>query len=150
MSTATPEQDQVGGEPELRRVIGHKLRFLFIVGDILGTGVYALTGGLYSRSPANVEDWNLNLGAKCTEPPTKSNPRGTQNLPRVYPDLDGVPDANEPIIGSFDPETGKFRAGNAATTHDDSLAPSGNVAPPPLGEDSWKWLYLEPLLDSQE
>ncbi|TNU73319.1 APC family permease [Miniimonas arenae] len=31
-------------EPELKRAIGPKLLLLFIVGDILGTGVYALTG----------------------------------------------------------------------------------------------------------
>jgi APA family basic amino acid/polyamine antiporter len=31
-------------EPELKRVMGRKLLLLFIVGDILGTGVYALTG----------------------------------------------------------------------------------------------------------
>ena len=37
---ATPE----GDGPELNRVIGPKLLLLFIVGDILGTGVYALTG----------------------------------------------------------------------------------------------------------
>ena len=36
--TATTEQ------PELKRVMGPKLLLLFIVGDILGTGVYALTG----------------------------------------------------------------------------------------------------------
>jgi amino acid transporter len=33
-------------EPELRRVMGTKLLLLFIVGDILGTGVYALTGSV--------------------------------------------------------------------------------------------------------
>lgn len=32
------------GEPGLKRVMGPKLLLLFIVGDILGTGVYALTG----------------------------------------------------------------------------------------------------------
>src|ERR1041384_4109486 len=31
-------------EPELNRVMGPRLLLLFIVGDILGTGVYALTG----------------------------------------------------------------------------------------------------------
>ncbi|NDZ93551.1 APC family permease [Streptomyces sp. SID6673] len=31
-------------QPELRRVLGWKLLLLFIIGDILGTGVYALTG----------------------------------------------------------------------------------------------------------
>ena len=121
------------------------------VGLILGTTTpcYAGYEGTQTRSPSNLEDWDFNLGAKCTEPPTKSNPRGTQNLPRVHPDLDGVPDAGEPIIGTFDAETGEFEPGEGASRQE-SLAPSGNVAPPPLGEDSWKWLYLEPLLDSQE
>ncbi len=36
--TSTPQ------EPELRRVMGPKLLLLFIVGDILGAGVYAVTG----------------------------------------------------------------------------------------------------------
>ena len=44
MSTVTPEQDHVTEEPELRRVMGSKLLLLFIVGDILGAGVYAVTG----------------------------------------------------------------------------------------------------------
>ena len=44
MSTATTEQDNVTHEPELRRVMGRKLLLLFIVGDILGAGVYAVTG----------------------------------------------------------------------------------------------------------
>ncbi|MGH3506304.1 MAG: APC family permease, partial [Nocardioidaceae bacterium] len=39
--TAVTEQRQ---EPGLKRVMGTKLLLLFIVGDILGTGVYALTG----------------------------------------------------------------------------------------------------------
>ncbi len=33
-----------GSQPELKRVMGPGLLLLFIVGDILGTGVYALTG----------------------------------------------------------------------------------------------------------
>ena len=41
MSTETTAP---GPETELRRVMGPKLLLLFIVGDILGTGVYALTG----------------------------------------------------------------------------------------------------------
>lgn len=38
--------DKEGGEQEteLKRVLGPKLLLLFIVGDILGTGIYALTG----------------------------------------------------------------------------------------------------------
>ena len=44
---ASPQQQSSGqqtAEPELKRVMGPKLLLLFIVGDILGTGVYALTG----------------------------------------------------------------------------------------------------------
>lgn len=33
-----------GGQPSLRRVMGPWLLLLFIVGDVLGTGIYALTG----------------------------------------------------------------------------------------------------------
>ncbi|WP_233551015.1 APC family permease [Amnibacterium setariae] len=44
--TATTETDRSTGEQptELKRAIGPKLLLLFIIGDILGTGVYALTG----------------------------------------------------------------------------------------------------------
>jgi hypothetical protein len=36
-------------EPELKRVMGPGLLLVFIVGDILGTGVYALTGDVAPR-----------------------------------------------------------------------------------------------------
>ncbi|MFC6021380.1 APC family permease [Plantactinospora solaniradicis] len=39
-----PEGTIERGEPTLKRVIGPGLLLLFVVGDILGTGVYALTG----------------------------------------------------------------------------------------------------------
>ncbi|HIZ99630.1 MAG TPA: APC family permease [Candidatus Janibacter merdipullorum] len=46
MSDATSDRAVATGEQptELKRVMGPKLLLLFIVGDILGTGVYALTG----------------------------------------------------------------------------------------------------------
>ena len=49
--SATVEQGQVEGEEstELKRAIGPKLLLLFIVGDILGTGVYSLTGRVASE-----------------------------------------------------------------------------------------------------
>jgi amino acid transporter len=47
MSASAPEtQDVNGPQPDLKRVIGPRLLLLFIVGDILGTGVYALTGSV--------------------------------------------------------------------------------------------------------
>jgi amino acid transporter len=44
-TTTTPPEHGADAPPtELKRAIGPKLLLLFIVGDILGTGVYALTG----------------------------------------------------------------------------------------------------------
>ena len=46
MAQAT-SRDEVAGpdaQPALRRVMGPGLLLLFIIGDILGTGIYALTG----------------------------------------------------------------------------------------------------------
>src|SRR3954465_3198645 len=40
----TVDTDPSGQDTELRRVMGPRLLLLFIVGDILGTGIYALTG----------------------------------------------------------------------------------------------------------
>lgn len=46
MGTTSHEVPDVakGEEGELKRVLGPKLLLLFIVGDILGAGVYAVTG----------------------------------------------------------------------------------------------------------
>lgn len=38
-----------GGQPALRRVISSKLLLFFVVGDIIGTGIYALTGQVAGR-----------------------------------------------------------------------------------------------------
>jgi amino acid transporter len=43
---ASHNVDVNGAEPDLKRVMGPKLLLLFIVGDILGAGVYAVTGDL--------------------------------------------------------------------------------------------------------
>ncbi|MGI5391057.1 APC family permease [Streptomyces sp. CA-251251] len=46
MSTAEPRTTDApdGGSPSLKRAIGPKLLILFVIGDILGTGIYATTG----------------------------------------------------------------------------------------------------------
>lgn len=44
MSTVDNTPEGRSGEPALKRAIGPGLLLLFIIGDILGTGVYALTG----------------------------------------------------------------------------------------------------------
>jgi len=42
--TVRTEEQSANGQPSLKRVMGPGLLLLFIVGDILGTGIYALTG----------------------------------------------------------------------------------------------------------
>ena len=75
-------------------------------------------------------------GAGCTEPAAMSNARGPQNLPRTAP-----------VVASFDPEVGELTWG-------DTIKPSqrqiDQVAPQTLGEESWKWLFLQPLTSGQE
>jgi amino acid transporter len=44
MSAGTAETVDTGATPHLKRVMGPRLLLLFIVGDILGAGVYAVTG----------------------------------------------------------------------------------------------------------
>ncbi|MDQ8732721.1 APC family permease [Bradyrhizobium sp. LHD-71] len=44
LNAATPAAPAAEAEPSLKRVLGPWLLLLFIIGDILGTGIYALTG----------------------------------------------------------------------------------------------------------
>jgi len=44
MTAQTADPDVNGPTPDLKRVMGPKLLLLFVVGDILGAGVYAVTG----------------------------------------------------------------------------------------------------------
>ncbi|WP_267245179.1 APC family permease [Streptomyces sp. PR69] len=44
MTTTSEEPERTAGDTPLKRAIGPKLLVLFIIGDILGTGIYATTG----------------------------------------------------------------------------------------------------------
>ncbi|MDT0349634.1 APC family permease [Pseudonocardia charpentierae] len=48
MADAVADQDieSTSGQPELKRAIGPGLLLFFVIGDILGTGIYALTGSV--------------------------------------------------------------------------------------------------------
>lgn len=85
-------------------------------------------------------DLPLPSDVRCTEPATKSNPRGLQNLRRVAPG-----GATYDIGVRVDEATGDLTwdvAGGASSGR-------GTVAPPTLGEDSWKWLYVQPMLSNR-
>jgi phospholipid/cholesterol/gamma-HCH transport system substrate-binding protein len=107
------------------------------------TTQHACTGGYEStdrRIPQDGSNRPMNTEAGCTEPPTQSNARGPQNLPRAAAEYDA------PVVAEYDQDSGRLTwlPGGAADLDD-----TGTVAPPSLGEESWKWLYLQPLL-SQE
>ena len=80
----------------------------------------------------------MNTKAGCTEPAAKSNARGAQNLHAAAA-------YRAPVVASYDPGSGRLRWGADA-------APSrrpGTLAPTSFGEDTWKWLFLQPLTESQ-
>jgi basic amino acid/polyamine antiporter, APA family len=49
MATETTAPDPAATQPPLKRAIGVKLLFFFVIGDVLGTGIYALTGSVSGR-----------------------------------------------------------------------------------------------------
>lgn len=89
------------------------------------------------RPPQDRGDLPMDTDARCTEPASKSNARGAQNLPpRVGASYDA------PVVASYDQETGKLTWGNHV---DAGLAGDASVAPASLGKESWKWLFLQPM-----
>jgi len=77
----------------------------------------------------------MNMDVRCASAPP-INSRGSQNAPpRVGADYG-------PIAATFDPATGDLAWGD----HTDGLTSTGSVAPRSLGEESWKWLYLQPMM----
>ena len=95
-----------------------------------------------TRPPQDGSNRPMNENARCAEPPTQSNPRGAQNAPRragaAY---------RSPVVASYDPETGKLTWGGKVGS---GLASPGTSAPQTLGEESWKWLFLQPLITPQD
>ena len=87
-----------------------------------------------TRPPQDGSNRPMNTRAGCTEPPSKSNARGAQNLHRAAPDY------RAPVVASYDPDSHRLTWGDPTGTER-----SGTPAPTSFGEDSWKWLFLQPL-----
>jgi phospholipid/cholesterol/gamma-HCH transport system substrate-binding protein len=89
------------------------------------------------RPPQDRGDRPMNTQAHCAEPQSQSNARGAQWAPQA-----GTP-YRPPVVGSYDPGTGKVRY----TDPDTSGPVSGTGGTAPVsGEASWKWL-LRPLAE---
>jgi phospholipid/cholesterol/gamma-HCH transport system substrate-binding protein len=105
--------------------------------------------GTDTRTPQDGSNRPMNVNAHCAEPPTKSNARGAQNAPERAP-ASYAEAAAQPVVASFDPTTGKLTWGDPGAADASGLSPTGTVAPASLGEESWKWLFLQPLTSGQE
>jgi phospholipid/cholesterol/gamma-HCH transport system substrate-binding protein len=101
-----------------------------------------------TRPPHDGSNRPMNVNARCAEPAAESNARGAQHAPeRAAASYAGS--ASSPVVAAYDPSTGHLTWGDKAVAliHGDSSA--GSDAPPSLGEESWKWLFLQPLTSGQ-
>jgi phospholipid/cholesterol/gamma-HCH transport system substrate-binding protein len=102
-----------------------------------------------TRVPQDGSNRPLNVNAHCSEPASESNARGAQNIPNRAPAA--YSPTKTPTIGSYDPASGDFEWGApGAGSQAAELESTGTVAPPTLGKESWKWLFLQPLTARQE
>ncbi|HEX5088717.1 MAG TPA: MlaD family protein [Nocardioides sp.] len=105
-------------------------------------------GGTDTRVPQEGSNRPMNLDARCDEPATQSNARGAQHAPERAP-ASYAEAASQPVVAAYDPTTGRLTWGDKAVAlaHGDSS--TGSTAPSSLGEESWKWLFLQPLTSGQ-
>jgi phospholipid/cholesterol/gamma-HCH transport system substrate-binding protein len=86
-----------------------------------------------TRPPQDGSNRPMNMRAHCAEPAAESNPRGAQHAPRRP-------------VASYDPTTGELTWGARVP---DELTNPGTSAPRTFGEESWKWLFLQPMTSPQ-
>jgi len=99
--------------------------------------------GTNIRPPQDGSNAPMNENARCTDPPSQTDPRGAQNAaPHRAP-----ANYRAPVIASYDPASHKLAWGDKV---DPTLTSPGTPAPATLGEESWKWLFLQPLMKTQE
>jgi phospholipid/cholesterol/gamma-HCH transport system substrate-binding protein len=99
--------------------------------------------GTDTRPPQDGSNRPMNVGARCTEPAAQSDARGAQHAPSDRPAA-----TYRPPVAAYDPATGRLTWGGhhlKPTTTD-----PGSPAPATLGEESWRWLLLQPLTPASQ
>lgn len=91
----------------------------------------------HTRPPQDGSNRPMNVRAHCAEPASESDARGAQHAPANRPGA-----AYRVPVASYDPTTHRLTWGPAVPSR---LADPGSPAPASLGEETWKWLYLQPL-----
>ena len=98
--------------------------------------------GADRRGPQDTGNRPMTTTVRCLEAQSKSNPRGAQWAPR------GRAGAayRAPVVGTYDASTGKVdytdKNPSASVTYTGGAASI-------MGEESWKWLLLQPLAGRQ-
>jgi phospholipid/cholesterol/gamma-HCH transport system substrate-binding protein len=94
-----------------------------------------------TRTPQDRRDLPMNEDARCTEPQSQSSARGAQHAPRAGAAY------RAPVIGTYDSETRTVTYSDESPS--DSVTYTGGAAAA-FGEDSWKWLLLQPLAEPRK
>ena len=94
-----------------------------------------------TRPPQDGSNRPMNMNAHCTEPATQSDPRGAQHAPSNRPGA-----AYRSPVAWYDPTTKHLSWGSHVPS---PLDDPGSPAPATLGEESWKWLFLQPLTSAR-
>ena len=93
------------------------------------------------RGPEDRGNAPMDEDAHCAEPQSQSNARGSQNAPRAGTAY------RSPVVAAYDRQTGTVQYTDASPT--DDITYTGGAASV-FGEESWKWLLLQPLATEQE
>jgi len=113
-------------------------------GLILQTEPHVCTEGYdpgQVRSPSDRGNKPMDMDARCTEPQAQSNARGSQHAPRAGAAY------RSPVVAAYDHQTGTVQYTDASP--DDAISYTGGAASV-FGEESWKWLLLQPLASEKE
>ena len=113
-------------------------------GMILTQEPHVCTEGYEStdtRTPQDRRDLPMNEDARCTEPQSQSSARGAQHAPRAGAAY------RAPGIGTYDSGTGTVTYSDESPS--ESVTYTGGAAAA-FGEDSWKWLLLQPLAEPRK
>jgi phospholipid/cholesterol/gamma-HCH transport system substrate-binding protein len=93
------------------------------------------------RGPQDRADKPMDMDARCTEPQAQSNARGAQHAPRAGTAY------RAPVVAAYDRRTGEVQYTDVSPS--DAISYTGGAASV-FGEESWKWLLLQPLATGQE
>jgi phospholipid/cholesterol/gamma-HCH transport system substrate-binding protein len=101
--------------------------------------------GTKQRTPYQTGNRPMNTKAHCSEAQSQTSARGAQWAPKPRPRAGAAYRA--PVVGAFDSKSGRFRWTDKSPSSD--VTYTGGAAKV-FGEQSWKWLLLQPLSGKRE